>query len=1240
MTAWQPATQPWRRPAPDVISKLQKGTPTRRDITDLLHCSINDYDSMIGEIERLLNTHGIDENSTIAATSEKQKALQIIAQLKTNSQFIPFLTWAVGQGEDQKNVDLAILGAIHAVHNNRKKREKRRQQKERAVQSPAVDPPPSSQENVTSKANKEAKPLLLQPPQDEEENYKVHVRIGDQQYGILLARTLSAEEKYQMLRADCEKRLADTGSLEEVTGFIELDDSGDETVFDTSKYLEHLLKAAEKKDQKVKLIAKFGKTKRRKFGQITTDMAEADQICPDLVTTRSPSRLPSDQPTDRVIPSIEGSELTSKSAPRKRGHSSDDHNPLEPKRQRLNRSLRQPKITNPSSPPSALKPPSAHKSVLPPISTALLEAGKKKNGNSNSTFDDSKGDEEISQYGDSESGEDAVPEEALDYVPDEYKTAPNPLPSWSAAGSLSGMGQAITEYCYDDDPTQIGDKESEITLRPEELQAEGADGFEADHAGQEQQQVLKESAERMAQKDESTLAEMCVFFKININEARKHDSIFMIQGMRRPLKVYQLYAIYFVLKRESRRIRQDDGTYIASPGLTLLADTPGYGKSAELAGIIVTTAILEKVWLDVTKARESEDSSLRSKHLPKSTEDYRQPKDAQCPSADECSICCPCVDRHPSSKINPTSGTVIFLAPTQLVINSIEEWYKQVDMEKNELEFHIHVQATRESGKKAQMARLQMGDKVETRDIRDLYMEKAQVQQIKNHVDKNGLHGLSRYVFISAPESYKKNMLATGIHDLPCGRFARDEFHQEHSIGNQTMNNIRDLIQKRSTLAPDGILKVVLMSGTPVRLGAKDLIGAASLWSHSLIVANYELKTLCKGYFKMLKGVDGWKQFADQHIDDLFWRTCTPEGLNELTSKWSKHPSECAAQWKKLLSSIMIQRTRGSRWFDGEVLLHLPRMHYRIVRCTIQDSTKSLIDKVIGIRFSNDLHSKRFSSQSATGQKLARAKQKCGFCPGFARVLNDALSKPSETDFEFGVEYMHSNKVFTDKLDNPENPYHKYLKVLTQDCAKMRDLEGILNEQLVRKDYRGRPAKGIIFAKYNETALVVYKYLRDIWSSKVQYEVKPLLVYGQMPKSQRQQAANDFQTGDKFNVIVGVADALGTGLTLTRAQFMVLLEQQGDPGLHEQMIGRILRQSNYNWLGLNIFELYCPDYGPDQSLRERRLGREEFANQLETNEIRRLVEAGREELGGDTNENPVTISDEDEHPEEDNDDTN
>jgi len=279
MTAWQPATQPWRRPPPDVINKLQKGTPTRRDITDLLHCSFNDYDSMIGEIERLLNLHGINENSTIATTSEKQKALQIIAQLKTNSQFIPFLTWAVGQGEDQNNVDLAILGAIHTVHNNRKRREKRRQQKEKTVQSPAIDSPPSSQENVTSKANTEAKPLLLQPSQDDEESYKVHVRIRDQQYGILLARTLSAEEKYQMLRADCEKRLADTGSLEEVTGFIELDGSGDETVFDTSKYLEYLLKAAEKRDQKVKLIAKFGETKRRKFGQITTDMVEADQIC-------------------------------------------------------------------------------------------------------------------------------------------------------------------------------------------------------------------------------------------------------------------------------------------------------------------------------------------------------------------------------------------------------------------------------------------------------------------------------------------------------------------------------------------------------------------------------------------------------------------------------------------------------------------------------------------------------------------------------------------------------------------------------------------------------------------------------------------------------------------------------------------------------------------------------------------------------------------------------------------------
>lgn len=118
-----------------------------------------------------------------------------------------------------------------------------------------------------------------------------------------------------------------------------------------------------------------------------------------------------------------------------------------------------------------------------------------------------------------------------------------------------------------------------------------------------------------------------------------------------------------------------------------------------------------------------------------------------------------------------------------------------------------------------------------------------------------------------------------------------------------------------------------------------------------------------------------------------------------------------------------------------------------------------------------------------------------------------------------------------------------------------------------------------------------------------------LLVYGGMPKSERQTAAHKFQEGDDHNLIIGVSNALGTGLTLTRAQFTILVEQQADPGLHEQMIGRMLRKSNYNWLGVLVFELYMSNYSSDEAMLAKRHGRSTFAKTLGDKDLENVLSA-------------------------------
>lgn len=159
-----------------------------------------------------------------------------------------------------------------------------------------------------------------------------------------------------------------------------------------------------------------------------------------------------------------------------------------------------------------------------------------------------------------------------------------------------------------------------------------------------------------------------------------------------------------------------------------------------------------------------------------------------------------------------------------------------------------------------------------------------------------------------------------------------------------------------------------------------------------------------------------------------------------------------------------------------------------------------------------------------------------------------------------------------------------------------------------------------MFTKYNEAALIIYKYLVKEYSKNSQYPARPILVYGGMPKNERQKAANEFQNGEHVNIIIGISEALGTGFTLTRAQLMILVDQEGDPGIHEQKIGRVLRQTNYNWLGLNIYELFSDNISWEQSVAPRRQGREHFANAIDEQAFQKMAKSDDDQEQRDQND--------------------
>lgn len=501
-------------------------------------------------------------------------------------------------------------------------------------------------------------------------------------------------------------------------------------------------------------------------------------------------------------------------------------------------------------------------------------------------------DDEIAM--ESDFGEDLPPTPSKSaLVLDHHKHPAADLPSWRDAGVISGIGDLVPVSCYDDDPQKIGDRESNKHVagqsdKSEEITAITATGDddeadEEDAAAMQMQAAVRSHQQKMMHMDLDLLEEMCTFYKIDLEEAKKYNSVFTIKGMRRPLKVYQLYGAYFILRQEA--LGCGDAEVVS--GNTILADAPGFGKSASAATITVSSKMVEDAWTEVTTCRKSSDPMKKSKHLPKSTKSHPQATDAKCPSQESMPICCPCVESGPTAKLRSVLGTVIIVVPPALLINSVEEWYQQVDMEKNELGFQVHAQTTIEKGKKAQMVKLQMGDDKRTVDVYSLYMNQAKATALRNQGSKRKLEGLSRNVFFTTAPSYKTNMVITGIHRIPCGRYFRDEFHQEPALNNRMMTFARELILQRADVAPYNTPKIVQMSGTPIRLGAKDWMGIASLWSLCVLLKENDWDLPGNMKLPDLGNTKKWPAIT-KSIRDQFWQDYTPSGLANMTAQWAR----------------------------------------------------------------------------------------------------------------------------------------------------------------------------------------------------------------------------------------------------------------------------------------------------------------------------------------------------------------
>jgi hypothetical protein len=671
-------------------------------------------------------------------------------------------------------------------------------------------------------------------------------------------------------------------------------------------------------------------------------------------------------------------------------------------------------------------------------------------------------------------------------IKENHRVEPDKLPSWTEADNLSPHGSIIQSLSYDNDPKLRGNCESKPSSDQDTEQVGNAD--DEDQATQDQ--LLLASNDVFMQMSEELLVETCDFFMIDLTTARKRDASFSIKYFVRPLKIYQLYGIYWILKREQTTMTTKNDKKVSPCGVTVLADEMGFGKSAQSAGIIVVNAMLERAWRRVEDCRKSSDPKLRSRHNPGSQQSSSL--NTRCPAAnckdpeDDFGICCPCVNGNPSNRLRPSTGIVILLVPNSLAINTLQEWYKQVDMVKNELGLKFYCQLSRDKSKREiTYAYLDQADPNKKTAVDTMMVSEKAVASMEAKCKAEDFDGLSTNIFLTTRTSYKTAMKDTDVHTLICGRYISDEFHMEPSISNSNFQSALQLINTRATRS-EHTLRFTFMSGTPVRMGARDFYGLAAIWTLCTLLNEtsdneasddeqdfpYDTKAFDNTSYAE---VDFWKVYT-QRMSDPFWKDYTPWGLREMTAQWndSKKKDAMKQKWKTLLMAVMIARTKGARWFDNEVILPLPRCHYHVVDCPVSKYRQGLIAS--GVEMACPTKPKGKNGMSKKDTTKIATLQKCYAAPGIADFFRrDIKDGKSQSGFKLDAAYMTKHKVYDVNRDNRErNIYAKHAKLFIRGSPKLRKTREILNWELERKDFLRDRRCGLIFCETNEIAFIVF----------------------------------------------------------------------------------------------------------------------------------------------------------------------
>ena len=89
--------------------------------------------------------------------------------------------------------------------------------------------------------------------------------------------------------------------------------------------------------------------------------------------------------------------------------------------------------------------------------------------------------------------------------------------------------------------------------------------------------------------DPKMVALMFRFLKKDPDRHQSHDSLIEFKGMNRGLTIHQVYGAFYILYTEQNGV---DGH--PAIGCTIWGNSPGYGKSASMAGVVHLSVLFDQ----------------------------------------------------------------------------------------------------------------------------------------------------------------------------------------------------------------------------------------------------------------------------------------------------------------------------------------------------------------------------------------------------------------------------------------------------------------------------------------------------------------------------------------------------------------------------------------------------------------------------------------------------------------------